>query len=473
MTPDELEQQLKIIAIEWKPSPNLIDNVIDIVNAGKAKKKTSVSVRSITKLQKMINLSCVCLLLGILVIVATIYLNDTDTASAHAVPPPIWQVMQRQEAIHITIKGYGVNTEQLNGDVWYVKGKGYVRRYPQHRSFDDGNYLWSYSVERGYVQRTRSFGLDKYFGKSNFPEYRYDRVESEDIEINGQRLFCYNVKNLAPYVDGPQRMYAYVDSLNRYIKTSNWAFKDEKWILRQESFYEYDAAVDHSVFERDFDPSLEIVDLDEEFRSVIDPNVVLLERDVFGSTYAVHSVQPLKEGGFLVLVSLRYTGDEYPDRKYSTTLMDNSSSSAFGWRLKLAEAQHGNTNAQWYVLLPRKGNGQSELIKNGRTNFCDFVGVSVLNTESDKLQYDWHSFQEIKIKLDVSEQKEITFKEACQQVHRDQSNLKHVLAFLQLGVLIKEDGTPTTNSGTAKNVSESEFVQAVSDHLTYLQTRVP
>ena len=409
----------------------------------------------------MLKLNIIGLVTAATVIFALFFwVPDSTPVSASSLSAAIRKAVDDVNTIHMVT--YGPDGTTI-GDTWIVRGKGYARLGKGFMEIDDGEYYWKRHGLQEPVTRRKS---QKQFGKvwdMTFPESEFERLPAEDIVVSGENLSCYSMKNIAPFAEGPQRVYVYVTSEQRVFKNVTWMFKDEKWNLFNELVYHYNVDVDDSVFKPRLEAGAMVVDLNEELDQVADVNKCLFRETVGGFDYVVHRARALKGGGVMIFATLR-PSDTNPHNGFSARIYDASPQGSNDFRIELGNARLADIDAQWFMRVPRNKRGDWTHISNGKLRLKETFSV---RDESD-MTIKGHEFKYVDLVADVVNwQKPISIEEAAKEVYKDQKRLSNLnWTTLDTGVYMK-DGVSYVGQGSVESVSEDKYAESVVAHLKY------
>lgn len=473
MNDDELEQRLRDLGKSWPTDSSFVDDVLQRLDGesgtgnDEALATQTDNKRFFLKGRRMIKFS----MIGVFAVAASMFailqfpiFVGPESVSAATLAVEVNRVLAEQDSVH----AHSVNFDDKGKpvgvtDVWFERGTGVAWWHnDQCVGLDNGTYQWQNDIEKKIVTRTKSdpenskFELEFVMIKSD-----YERLENEDIREAGQQYRCYSLKNLAPFSDGKQRAYLYVDSTKRLHKMVTWKFKNEKWNIVRTDHYKYNVTIDPSSFKPNFGPDAVIVDLDAELDQLVGLENAVFKKSVHGFDYAVHRINRLIGGGIVALVSLRPSNEA--TNIITTWNMRSSPQFPSGQgRIRMAELFHGRTKVLWYMLAPR--DPADDL-------FAGEESVKFKDSFSIISEGAYNQLVDIDVEVVPTNGQPITLDEAARIVHREQANLFHIPRTLDMGVK-DVNGIPTIVPVAADSTSADDFAKAVVEHLEYWRSTV-
>ena len=467
---EDCESRLRELGADWSNDPEFARRVLEEID------EFTDTALIPSQGGNMLKMNLVGLAAAAAVVVAIFFfLPDSQPVSAKSLSAAIQKAIAEVKTIHIVNYGTDKKTGELKPgvDTWFVRGKGWARigRRPADGFFqiDDGQYYWERNdwEQKGegpvVVTRRKSRNRAAMFEKRTFPDSRYERLPDEDITIEGERLSCYSTKNLAPFAEGPQRVYTYVTSENRIYKSVTWMFKDDNWNLFSERRFHYNVDVDENVFKPKLGKNDKLIDLDAEFDQLTNLENSLFRQTVSGFDYAVHRVRALEGGGVMLFTSVR-PSEARPKPGFSARIYDASPQYSKDFRIELGTTRHNDVSAQWFIRVPRDKRDNWDHITDGQLKLQETFNQ---RDESDN-SIKGFAFKYVEIVVPVENWKEpISLQQAAKEVYADQEKLPNInLVWLDTGVQIQE-GTPYGQRGSVSTVTSEEYAGLVVGHLDY------
>ncbi len=468
MKPNDCEQLLKQLGDDWPDDNSFTNEIMERLEQDSV--QLSKVLPASNKGFSMMRLSFASLVALILVVgLISILPSGRDSVSAKTTTHSILNAVMNQDSIYIHSTWKDESGLEKKMESWLVKGKGYVELIEGKRiSVDDGVYNWQFQEGTNIAHRTASRNYDDRFkSKLQLPDDEYERLEKEDITENDEKLFCYAIKNAAPYSTGPQRAYLYIDVDNRIRRVRSWVFKNQQWDLIRSVNYKYNIAVDERLLKPDFDDSVEIIDLDAMVNKLVGLEDALFHSAVLDFEYAVHRAQMLKNGGLSLLVSVRKS-NKAKSSNTSANIYNASPQYHDGFRLKLAELKHGGIDVQWFIYVPRAQQQFGKVSADGKFKLEDTVSTFDRSVSPPAFN---HQFKSMQMEIPVENIEDpLTLKEAAEQVYRDHQQLEAIeFKLLDMGVYFK-DGQAFGHSGSIKSTSIEKYADAVVNHLRHWET---
>ena len=505
-----LKKRLRELADDWQQDQSFVENVIDQISGLDAPDGIVGARQASSKGLTMIKISFASLVAAVVLIAMLFclpYFSNPDTAAAMSISAQVRNAIEQQDSIHVESKSRDFSKESVteNGvtkvitsppdswkvhitDIWFVRGVGYTQRASTGRQIqvDNGKYNWALDKDvTDVVYRTQSLNYDQMVQlEFDFADEDYERMEQADITVDGEKLACYANPKVAPFAEGPQRYYIYLDSKKRIHSTKTWVQLDKVWHWVEEQTVSYNIQVDRSKFEPDFDSSIEIIDLDQQLDGLIGLENCHYQSKASGgfysgSIYATHRIQLIENGGIAMLVSIRRSEKALESSK---GMMDASIYRDFAWNdsaprhdgffsIKMAGLNHNDVSAMWYLLVPRPfdrsaTDGRRAWVEdsNGKITIED----SLIFRDRSSIQFSDGSRPEpIKYSLSAAEKKPISVEAAAHQVYRDLESMKGVASTLDFGVEIV-DGTPTVaQCGNIENTSIEKYTKVMIGQVDY------
>ena len=493
MNQNEIEDELREFGQAWSRDDSFANSVISRIEA-QAGVETVDRIAVSSPLGRLWwNRSVVAATLAVVVGLAVAFgvwsgRSADSFVSAEMLTKAFRAAIESVDTVRMSTTSYDDSGKKLGGDgngilCLFDRKLGFVRGVMDGGDWkivdlDNGVYRWGCDFEKELVSRrasTKAFA--SFFEQGVLSESDYERLEDEDKKVDGRSLACYSIKNLAPFSDGKQRVFVYVDSNNLVHFSRTWKFKNERWNLIREVSYWYNVEIDASKFEPKFDRKFRIVDIDAEVEALASLDDCLYSRNVSGLIYAIHRATPLKCGGLAVFASLRVASQGSPPHFSSWRLYNSSPQFGHFYRIVNAEAMD-RIRMQWFLLVPRESkwhqydlnsklveiNALDSIVKGEKVTFEDTLSLNGPEPDRD------FQFKNVSVNFEFDElQEPVSLEEAAAMIYQEQKMLANVpFKLLHTGVEAV-NGTPTEQRGTVESKTETEFQQAVVDHLAYWQ----
>jgi len=488
MNQTEIENDLRQLADDWKIEESLAAAVIEEIEEGKPTKNVEAKPNAPRASRLKWFRSGVAVSLALMVGLAVMFgfLGGRRTGafvSAKMLPEAVRQAIESVETAKMQMTRFDDSGERLPDRLEYLfdRKMGFVRGVTKDGvwktvDLDNGEFNWACDFEKKVVIRRPSRkGFEKFFDQSAPSGADYERLEKEDIQRGGQSFACYARKNLAPFSDGPQRAWVYIDSNNLVQESRTWKFKNDRWNLVRQAEYAYNVEIDAARFDPKFESELKLVDIERELDTLATLNDCLFSREVSGLTYKIHRATPLEGGGLAVFSSLRETSPKSAQHCSMWSHYDASPQFGNFFRIVNAEAMD-SVRLQWFLLAPRKqkwraydSTGQivevmaaDSIVDGKRVSFEAAISMIMLEPERE------HQFKNFNVQFEFDRARvPVSLKDAASLIYREQQQIPNVsFKLLHTGVKLV-NGVPTGQRGTLATTSEAEFQQAVVDHLGY------
>ena len=508
---DDCEKQLQQLGQDWPRDPSFADKVFEkieartvpqdlkdelIVNLEQATnfeqtQPTNATPVSKTKGMTMFKLSLaggMAAAVAIALFLFPPFNNGNDIVSAKMLPTEMKNAWLQQDSVHIRSRSIDPATgKKGSSEFLYVRGKGSYSQYDGGTEVDNGIYHWIWNRGSKKVRRARSItaNFEFYFSeianKFDFSDGEYERLRNEDKVVAGKTLNCYELKNLAPFAEWPQRRYVYVDDENRIRMNVSWVFKNGQWDLAAETIASYNDAIDESLFQPKFDETFTVINVDAQVEQFFNLEDAVFKKTANGAVYAVHRAEKLVGGGVSMLVSFRPTaGTKQSETKSGETKQFSMSSTANiflsthecldGFRIPIAAMSHQSIHAVWYVYVPSDGSFPFKRLSNGK--FQTDTDFWTIPSEPVNHSLAGARAAQNKMEIEISNiENPITVKEATTRAYRNHQQLSDVSVFSHLrlnDIYFKEDGI---HSHSNESPTSEEFTQYIVDQFAYLQGR--
>ena len=409
--------------------------------------------------------------------------------SAEMLQEAVSEAIEKVETVRMTVTHYneqsgkkqGLSKSLLDRKRGFVRGSIVDGRWIIV-DLDNGKFGWEIQpfpegtgdskAEATYLKTRSSINvadIDGIFGQAALPESDYERLEDEDITFNSKKYACYSMKNIAPFSDGPQRVWVFVDKHNLIYLSKTWKQKNDRWILLQDTKYEYNVRIDPKYFEPDFGEHAKVVDVEEEFNKIASLDDCLFSKEIAGLTYGIHRVTPVEQGGLALLVSLRETapgsaaglGSWMPCSEIYTNFQTNNVEC---YRLVNADASEG-IKLQWILIMPKKKDTLNPCMEGTKIEFDDTIGVEYGDSRHLANERIHVEFEMPKISEPVS------LKQAAALVYKEQKQLLHVpYKVLFTGIEIKNN-TRYDQRGNIETVTLKEYQDSFVDCVAFWRGR--
>ena len=473
MNPRDVEAQLRELGTDWPKGNSLLEGVLTQIETTSMHSDQLSSRQGWFTMKYSLAALFACAFVGVCFALQN---GQGNVAFGEIAASQILEMAERQETIRQVVTWTDSSGEKKSATVWYARGLGFASFAPEKSIVDNGKYHWEHLKGSKVATRESSEGTDKILAEMMYfsgfiPSEGCQRQKSGDIYEEGESLKCYELLQASSGIpEKLSQLFVYVDHLNLARKIRVRTKHLGKWKTSLEKNMSYGVGIPKSIFEPKFGDHIEIVDREEQLSAIADLSSAIYLEEKPGLLFAVHRACNVEGGGVAMLVSARtplLKGVEAsvsvpkPNRRASdwlSKLFNSAPQFHETFRIKLADAEHKNVYAQWYLITPRNGYNW-DVDKKGklkmRTQISWDSGIS-----------PWDFYVDVEGKSPP-----ISIEDVARAVYQDQSSIDSI-SNLSLLMGVEEKGgqlmeiVEKTNSTT-----ESQYVNAVKNRIRVWRER--
>ncbi len=406
------------------------------------------------------------------------------------------QVMEAMKKVHSLHAVAFVQSEEgvllQVEETWFARNQGFVVMNTEQTRVDNGTYFWEFAKGSDTASRTKSQGTDELLDQALDirKELQRDciRYPAGDRVIEGTEHQCYQLTfhGAAKPADSSmldfekRRTFIYINSESLLKRIESQGNIEGEWQTLIVRTWEYDVLVDSKLFEPDFGEDVQVIDKDEAFEQLtaIEGSIHSEQRE--GLIYTIHQATRFENGGIFLRTSVRGTDEtlqKYPLIRrrvqpglYITdgpaTNYEASPQGSGYFRLRLAKANQGGVDVEWWIVVPRGRKPDWFVNQKGQVTFQLGItpkGEYAKANHADERGVIHHIYWDFALDIPKPDCMP-SLSKIARQVHSEVQMLSST-AFPDLDMGVKEvSGVPNGQHGSTDKASPSQFATATQEH---------